>query len=77
MDPKVIEKITQKVYARFPEVKGKKPVIKQSKTAANQGDNYVLTYNATAKGIQGNSIPRHVRVVCDARGKIIKMSTSR
>ena len=77
MDPKVVEKISKKVYARFPEVNGKKPRIKQSKTAVDAGENFILTYNGTAKGIRGNSIPRHVRVVCNAKGKIIKMSTSK
>jgi hypothetical protein len=77
MDKKLVEKISKKVYARFPEVKGKKPKIKTSKTVSSDQGNYILTYNAMVKGIRGKSIPRHVRVVANTKGKIIKMSTSR
>ena len=77
MDKNLVEKISKKVYAKFPEVDGKKPKIKTSKTVSDDHGNYVLTYNAIAKDVRGNSIPRHVRVVATANGKIIKMSTSR
>jgi hypothetical protein len=77
MDPKVVAKISQKVYSRFPDMKGKKPRIAQSKTISSDSSNYVLTYKTIGKDIRGNKIPRHVRVVASEKGKIIKMSTSR
>ncbi|MFN2145579.1 MAG: hypothetical protein ACK2T7_09510 [Anaerolineales bacterium] len=77
MDPKLVEKISKTVYAKFPEVKGKKPRIKTSKTVTADQGNIILTYNSTAKDMLGRSIPRHVRVVVTDKGKIIKMSTSR
>ena len=77
MEPKLIEKITKKVYSKFPELKGSKPKIKQSKTLSSQKTNFVLTYNTISKDIRGHKIPRHVRVVADPKGKIIKISTSR
>ena len=77
MDKKVVEKISNKVYSRFPDMKGKKPKITQSKTVTADTGNYVLTYNTIAKDIRGNKIPRRVRVVASEKGKIIKMSTSR
>lgn len=77
MDSKVVERISKKVYSRFPDLKGKKPKIKQSKTISADTANYILTYNTMAKDIRGNKFPRHVRVVANDRGKIIKMSTSR
>jgi hypothetical protein len=77
MDRKVVEKISKKVYAKFPEVKGKKPRIKTSKTVSSGQGNFILTYNAISKDIRGRSIPRHIRVVATANGRIIKMSTSR
>ena len=77
MDPKVVEKITKKVYSKFPELKGSKPKVKQSKTISSQQSNFVLTYNTISKDIRGNKIPRSVRVVANPNGKIIKMSTSR
>jgi hypothetical protein len=77
MDAKLVDKISKKVYAKFPEVKGKKPRIKTSKTVSADQGNIILTYNAVSKGIGGRSIPRHVRVVATPGGRIIKMSTSR
>jgi len=77
MNAKLVESISKKVYARFPEMKGLKPKIKQAKTVSADLDNFVLTYKTTAKDMRGNSFPRHVRVVANAQGKIIKMSTSR
>ena len=77
MEKKLVEKISKKVYTRFPEMDGKKPKIKQSKNMPSDKSNFVLTYNAMTKDIRGNKIPRHVRVVADAKGKIIKMSTSK
>ena len=77
MDPKLVAKISMKVYSRFPELSGKKPKIKTSKGMPSDKPNYVLTYQATTTGIRGGKIPRHVRVVASPSGKIIKMSTSR
>jgi hypothetical protein len=77
MDPKLIAKISKKVYSQFPELKGSKPKVKQSKTLSSQQTNFVLTYNTISKDIRGHTIPRHVRVVTDTNGKILKMSTSR
>ncbi|HAY85889.1 MAG TPA: hypothetical protein DCY42_13525 [Chloroflexi bacterium] len=77
MDPKLIAKISRRVYTQFPELKGSKPKIKQSKLLASQQTNFVLTYNILSKDIRGHTIPRHVRVVADSTGKILKMSTSR
>ncbi len=76
MEKTLVEKISKQVYRRFPEVNGAKPSIKQSKSAPS-GENYVLTYKGSAAGPGGRSIPRNVRVVADAKGKIIRMSTSK
>lgn len=77
MNPKLLNQISKKVYAQFPELNGKRPKVAQSKTVTKSDGNFVLTYSGVAKGIGGRSIPRHVRVVVNQSGKIIKMSTSR
>lgn len=77
MDPKLLNQISKKVYSQFPELNGKRPKVAQSKTVASQGGNVILTYSGVSKGVGGKSIPRHVRVVVNENGKIIKMSTSR
>lgn len=77
MDPKLIDTISKRVYTQFPELRGSRPKIKQSKGLTTHQTNFVLTYNIISKDIRGNKIPRHVRVVTDPNGKILKMSTSR
>lgn len=81
MDKKAIDKISQSVYRQFPEFKGQRPKIdrnygSQSK-AAGKPDTHLLIFSTVAKNAAGKSIPRHVRVVADDSGKIIKISTSR
>ena len=74
MDKDTVQKISKRVYSRFPGMKGSKPKIKQPKSA---GGNYVITFNSKVEGPGGHSINRFVRVVADGNGKIIKMSTSK
>lgn len=67
-----IDGICEQVYRRFPEVAGVKPRIKNQ-----PGDQLLLTFQGSAKTVDGRSIQRIVRVVVNASGKIIKMTTSR
>ena len=75
MDKKLVEKISKTVYKKFPELKGSSPRINQSKSPVNE--EYVLVYKAHTTDIRGNKLPRSVRVVADAKGKIQRISTSR
>lgn len=81
LDHRHINEITKHVYKRFPEMQGSRPVVQvQNGTPARmpvKEPNFVITYHATARSAKGNAIQRHVRVVTDARGKIIRMTTSR
>jgi len=74
MDKETVQKITKRVYSRYPGMKGSKPKIKHSKSA---GGNYVLTYNTVVEGPGGRPINMFVRVVAEENGKIIRMSTSK
>jgi hypothetical protein len=84
MDPKLIMQISKIVYKQFPEVDGKKPRVRKQARAngAKPKKNaeipvYLLTFQGQGQGPGGRKIPRLIRVVANARGKIIKMSTSR
>lgn len=88
MDPKLIQRISNQVYRRFPEVNGKKPRVRQQKPPANGSKakhsgaaavdpTYLLIFRGTGLGPGGRPIPRLVRVVASAQGKILKISTSR
>jgi LmbE family N-acetylglucosaminyl deacetylase len=81
LDHQHVNEITKHVYKRFPEMQGSRPVVQvQNGTPARtttKEPNFVITYHATARSAKGNAIQRHVRVVTDYRGKIIRMTTSR
>lgn len=71
-DQQTLAGICEQVYRRFPEVAGKQPRVQHQ-----PDDRLLLIFHATAKTSDGRSIPRTVRVVVSAAGKIVKMTTSR
>ena len=72
MDSKLIPLINKQVYKKYPEVNGCQPSI-----TPRPGDQVLLVYKAAAFTADGRKIDRAVRVVADAAGKVVKMSTSK
>jgi len=75
-----IDSIAKQVYRQFPEIKDARPVVQSQAGAKTPGANanqFLLTFKGYGQGPGGQSILRIVRVVADARGKVIKISTSR
>jgi hypothetical protein len=72
MEKKILEKVCQDVYQRFPAVKGRQP--KVSKQANNR---YLLVFSSTGKSPDGQSIQQMLRVVAAEDGRILKTSMSR
>lgn len=70
-----IDVINQQVYQKFPELKGAAPQVQSPSSAKVAGtpETYVVIYKARAV----QNIQRVVRVTADARGRVLKMSTSR
>ena len=79
MEQKIVKNISEKVSKKFPEVSGKKPSVKRQPTPKSQPstETFLLVYKGSAVGPAGKNIPRQVRVVANASGKIIKMTTSK
>ncbi len=81
MKSKTIRTLSNKIYSRFPEMKGSKPKVQMQKSFNKRKlsgqSNYLLTFRKSVSGPGGKSIPRSVRVVADAEGKILKVTTSR
>jgi predicted lipoprotein len=81
MDQKLIKSICAQVYRRFPEVAGNQPQVRQQ--ASHQAKSvastptYLLTFQGTVEAQDGKSIVRVVRVIASAKGKILKVTTSR
>jgi type IV secretory pathway VirJ component len=70
LDSSAVEKINQRVYREYPEMRGARPSVTSS------GKGYTLVYKATAQTPAG-PIARVVRVVTDERGKVSRLSTSK
>ncbi|HSM23348.1 MAG TPA: hypothetical protein VK856_00620 [Anaerolineaceae bacterium] len=67
-----MNEIYQKVYKKYPQVAGKKPV------CHNQPDGQsLLIFKGEGSGPNGVKIPVTIRVQVDQNGKIIKMSSSK
>lgn len=85
MDPKVIQTISQEVYRRFPDLRGRRPRVQavkpgQSHSAgltSTQGARYLLVFAGRVATSTGHLLPYNVRVVVNEQGKILKISTSR
>jgi hypothetical protein len=70
IESSTVEKINQRVYREYPEMRGARPSITPS------GKGYTLVYKATAHTPAG-PIARVVRVIADERGKVSRLSTSK
>jgi hypothetical protein len=77
MDRSTVAKLTQQVERKFPEMRGVKPSVKRDRAGAASKDRYILTFKGNAQLPGGRTLKRIVRVVAEANGRIIRMSTSR
>lgn len=80
LSPAQIDSIARQVYRQFPEIKDARPSVQNqpaAKTLGAASGQFVLTFKGQGQGPGGKAIPRIVRVVADARGKVLKISTSR
>lgn len=77
MDQDVVKRVSNKVAKQFPEMKGKKPTVRQHSRSAKKKLKFELTYKANVELPGGRRLQRIVRVVADEKGKIIRMSTSK
>ena len=86
LDAKILNTIVNQVKRQFPEIAGSKPNVRvqhppQAKNPSLAQENtpplYLVTFRGTAATPEGKSIPRLVRVVVNADGKILKITTSR
>jgi len=72
MNEDLLNEIYQKVYRKFPEVDGKKPVKHDQPNGQT-----LLIFKGEGKTPDGKKISRIVRVLISDTGKIVKMTTSR
>ena len=75
MKAKYIDKISNEVYRKHPDLKGVKP--KVTPREGVKSSDTLLVYQKKVSGPGGKSINRIVRAVADESGKIKKISTSK
>ena len=72
MNANAIQKVTEKVTAKYPKLSGKRP-----KVSEQSEGRYLLIYSYSDELPGGKSIQQNLRVIADAEGNISKMSSSR
>jgi hypothetical protein len=72
---KLIDKISEEVYRKHPDLKGVKPKV-APREGADSSDT-LLVFQKKVSGPGGKSINRIVRAVADENGRIKKISTSK
>lgn len=75
LESKTIDRISQEVYQKHPDVKGVKPKVKPQQGSSPEG--YLLIYQKKVSGPGGKKINRIVRAVVTEEGKLKKVSTSK
>ncbi len=70
-----ISKVTRQVLRTFPEMEGVEPTVRAQ--PSEDMPQFVLTYKGKASLPGGKILTRIVRVVADARGQVLRISTSR
>jgi hypothetical protein len=71
MDDRILSDVCSHIYRQYPEFSGKLPHVQ------NQGvEQFLLTFQTVAELPNGKKLPRTLRAVVTAKGKILKVSTS-
>jgi hypothetical protein len=76
----IVDKVSKKVYRKFPDFEGVKPKVKKrpkDKKTGEVPEGYLLLFQTKVSGPGGKEISRIVRAVTDKKGDIQKLSTSK
>ncbi len=77
LEKKAIDKVAKEVSRRFPELAGTRARVEPAKEDRKGQANFLLTFHGRVLLPGGKSMPRVVRVIADASGKILKLTTSK
>ena len=75
MKAKIIDKVSEEVYRKHPDLKGVKPKITPREGA--KSTDTLLVFQKKVSGPGGKKINRIVRAVVDEKGIVKKISTSK
>jgi hypothetical protein len=77
MKKEILQKVSQNIYRRFPELKGRKPRVQRQPNRNTGASNYMLIFRGQVNTADNRILPRWVRVLVNERGKILRITTSR
>jgi hypothetical protein len=72
MDSQLIDLVCRQIYRQYREFNGVRPSISKLPTGVS-----ILVFHVSAKTADGKNLERDLRVTVDAKGRILKTSTSR
>lgn len=71
MDSGALQKVIKAVKSRYPRIDGSSPKV------TTQGNNYLITFRQKANLPGGKSLEQVIRVVADASGNTLKVTSSK
>ncbi len=80
MDKKYVQKISNEVYRKYPDLTGSKPKIVTKNNPQAKSMHAEKTFQLTFKTVvesNGKKFPRSVRVVASLKGRILRISSSK
>jgi hypothetical protein len=72
MDSKLVDLVCRQIYRQYKEFAGVRPSSSNLPNGAS-----ILVFHTSIKTANGKSLDRDLRVTVDAKGRIVKTSTSR
>jgi hypothetical protein len=80
MLPSSVQTVCKQVYARFPNLRGIRPKVERQQLPVNTDPTllrYLLVFKTQSVAANGKTINFAVRVVADAQGSILKLTTTK
>ncbi|GAB4476545.1 MAG: hypothetical protein Kow0088_14450 [Anaerolineales bacterium] len=77
MDAKKIKEIIQRIYQRYPSLRGVSPQVREIYVPELGQKRLTLTFRTTAITANNKRIPKLVRATINEQGKIVKISSSK
>lgn len=77
MDTKKIKEITQRVYQRYPSLRGISPQVREVFVPEIGQKRFTLTFRKVSITENNKRIPKWIRATVNEQGKILKISSSK
>lgn len=77
MDAKKIKEIIQRIYQRYPSLRGISPQVRETFIPELNQKRVTLTFRMTSVTENNKRIPKWIRATVNEQGKILKISSSK